>query len=198
MSAAPTTEALAPAEADRAFGELWNRTDRPVAEGADGRSWMWGPKSFATGSEAYTESPGGRRVVQYWDKSRMEITNPVANRDELWFVTNGLLAKELVSGQLQTGQVRTSSSASRRHMPVVGDPTGAVAAPSYAAVSVMSPHSTATGVYDQQSARRLCRRIDEHGRVGSDATLRTLTTWSMLSYNNELGHNVPNVFQSAT
>src|SRR3712207_1401864 len=94
-------EPLAPAPADRAFGELWNRTDLAVARAQTGRSWMWGPQSFATGSEAYREAPGGRRTVQYWDKSRMEVNNPGADRGQLWFVTNGLLARELISGKMQ-------------------------------------------------------------------------------------------------
>jgi hypothetical protein len=43
--------------------------------------------------------------VQYFDKSRMEINQPGAHPDSEWFVTNGLLVNELVSGQVQVGDV---------------------------------------------------------------------------------------------
>lgn len=192
-TAAPTTEALVPAEPDRAFGELWNRTDRAVAEGQTGQSWMWGPGSFGTASEAYSESPGGRRTVQYWDKSRMEVTNTGGNREDLWFVTNGLLTKELISGKLQVGP---SEFVERQpsNIPVVGDPTGA--APRYT-------YGSFGGVASLDGDRRVpsavgaqvVQTIDEHGNVGSDANFGRYNVVNA-EYNNDLGHNVPNVFQS--
>jgi hypothetical protein len=39
----------------------------------------------------------------------MEINNPNGNRQDPFFVTNGLLVKELISGQLQTGDNRFES-----------------------------------------------------------------------------------------
>jgi hypothetical protein len=53
--------------------------------------------------EPYLDTPGGVRKVQYFDKSRMEINDPRANPSNPWFVTNGLLAKELITGELQVG-----------------------------------------------------------------------------------------------
>ena len=59
------------------FSRTWERTDYPVADGAVTRTWMWGPEAFTmTGRETYRESPGASRSVQYFDKSRMEITDP--------------------------------------------------------------------------------------------------------------------------
>ena len=40
---------------------------------------------------------------QYFDKSRMEITFPDGDRSSPFYVTNGLLVVELISGRLQTG-----------------------------------------------------------------------------------------------
>ncbi|RIK42512.1 MAG: hypothetical protein DCC58_10925, partial [Chloroflexi bacterium] len=87
-----------------AFQRVWERTDQPVASGATSRTWMWGPDAF-TGvlQEEYAESPGGVRQVQYFDKSRMEVTHPDAVDDGLWYVTNGLLVVELISGWMQVG-----------------------------------------------------------------------------------------------
>jgi len=90
--------------ANDAFYRTWERTDQPVAAGAVSRTWMWGPEAFsASMPETYAESPGGQRTVQYFDKSRMEITNPSGDQSSPWYVTNGLLVVELMTGQMQTG-----------------------------------------------------------------------------------------------
>jgi hypothetical protein len=97
-----TASALEPGSA--AFLRTWQRSDRPVHDGAVDRSWIWGPEPFTAAMfEPYAESPDGLRVVQYFDKSRMEITNPYGDQHSIWYVTNGLLVQELVTGQLQLG-----------------------------------------------------------------------------------------------
>ena len=65
---------------------------------------MWGPQAVVGPvNEQYAEAPGGQRQVVYFDKSRMEITNPGGDANSIWYVTNGLLVTEMVTGQLQTG-----------------------------------------------------------------------------------------------
>ncbi|RIK43776.1 MAG: hypothetical protein DCC58_09165 [Chloroflexi bacterium] len=89
---------------DPAYAAVWARTDRPVADGLANRTWMWGPEPFTEHlEEAYNEAPAGRRSVQYYDKSRMEISNPSGDPNGIWYVTNGLLVMELVTGRLQLG-----------------------------------------------------------------------------------------------
>ncbi len=89
--------------ADTAFRSVWERTDQLVGGGGQAnRTWLWGPAPSTTLNEEYGEN-GKRRLVQYFDKSRMEITNPQGNRTSQWFVTNGLLARELISGDMQLG-----------------------------------------------------------------------------------------------
>src|SRR5262245_47123770 len=53
---------------------------------------LWGPLANAKDGqqEPYKEAPGGTRLVQYFDKGRMELTGGA--------VTNGLLATELIHG----------------------------------------------------------------------------------------------------
>lgn len=51
--------------------------------------------------EPYADAPGGERLVQYTDKSRME--DNAHRADAPWDVTNGLLAKELLTGLMQVG-----------------------------------------------------------------------------------------------
>ncbi len=89
--------------ADPAFAKVWERADAPIAAGAATRSWLWGPTSGSARAEVYDQSPGGLRQVQYFDKSRMEISDFNASRASQWFVTNGLLAKEMIIGQIQLG-----------------------------------------------------------------------------------------------
>lgn len=104
LGALPFQAAVAIQPLDDAFQRTWERTDQPVQQGADARSWIWGPEAFsALMEEPYTEGPGGKRLIQYFDKSRMEITNPSGDPNSIWYVTNGLLARELVTGELQYG-----------------------------------------------------------------------------------------------
>ena len=44
------------------------------------------------------------RLVQYFDKTRMEITDPNGDQNSIWYVTNGLLVVELMSGRMQIGR----------------------------------------------------------------------------------------------
>lgn len=97
-----TVAAVAPA--NEHFERVWERTDRPVFELVANRTWMWGPQaSTAALQEPYSDAPGGFRTVQYFDKSRMEINQPGADPNSLWYVTNGLLVNELMTGQMQRG-----------------------------------------------------------------------------------------------
>src|SRR6476469_3321567 len=102
--AGTSMQATAIAPGTSPFSDTWARTDQPVASGAASRTWMWGPSGFSSAMwEPYTESPNGSRTVQYYDKTRMEITHPNAVNDGVWYVTNGLLAKELITGNMQLG-----------------------------------------------------------------------------------------------
>jgi len=102
VSASPT-RADAPSFASAAFERTWARTDQPVANGVTNRTWMWGPQANSRAiEEDYADAPGGKRIVQYFDKSRME-DNSYRTTEAPWDVTNGLLVKEMVSGQRQVG-----------------------------------------------------------------------------------------------
>jgi hypothetical protein len=126
---APAAQAVAPG--NTFFEATWARTDRPVASLATSRTWMWGPEAFTPLlSETYAESPGGRRVVQYFDKSRMEITHPAGDQSSIWYVTNGLLVVELITGRMQTGDNRFDLRAPA-DVGVAGDP-GDATGPTYA------------------------------------------------------------------
>src|SRR5215211_6196758 len=56
-----------------AFESTWRRTDNLVASGQVKRTWFWGPTPSTAGlTEEYKQRAGGKRLVQYFDKSRME------------------------------------------------------------------------------------------------------------------------------
>jgi hypothetical protein len=104
-----------------AYSDLWNRTDSLVKQNAVPYSWVWGPNPFTQGfGEYYVQSPGASRFVQYFDKSRMEINQPDAPRNQ-WYVSNGRLADELITGQMQVGDAQYEQR-QPAGISVVGDP----------------------------------------------------------------------------
>ena len=101
--------AWAAADAASAFRRVWERQDKPVDQQVAHRSWTWGrlvsPVVLGTAitQEPFADIPGGNRDVLYFDKSRMEINDPTADPTSPWYVTNGLLPIEMISGRLQVG-----------------------------------------------------------------------------------------------
>jgi polysaccharide biosynthesis protein PslG len=89
---------------------------------------FWGPLATARDGqpEAYKEAPGGKRTVQYFDKARMEQSDPNAR------VTTGLLTVELKSGKLQLGD-STFEQHSPAQVNMAGDPGSS--GPTYADLS---------------------------------------------------------------
>ncbi len=146
-----------------AFQRTWERTDRPVAELRVPRTWIWGP-SGNTGviQEAYAESPGGMRAVQYFDKARMEITHQSAPDDGLWYVTTGLLAVELISGDMQMGDnlFETRGPAAINVAGDEDDTTG----PTYATFTNLLAAGPAA------SGSTLTQRLSRAGTVTNDPT----------------------------
>jgi endonuclease YncB( thermonuclease family) len=155
---------VAAAAPDPAFQATWARTDGPVASGAVARTWMWGPQADSDAfNETYAQSPGGQRLVQYFDKARMEITHPDAPNDGVWYVTNGLLVVEMMTGQLQTGD-NAFQPRQPAQVNVAGDaddPDG----PTYAGLA------TLRGAAPAADGAPLTQRVDRAGHVANDASL---------------------------
>jgi hypothetical protein len=91
-----------------AFEQVWWRTDLPVRENQTDRTWIWGPEPISPlllepYDEGHASGIDGTRWVQYFDKTRVEITRSDADRGDSWYVTNGLLARELITGRMQIG-----------------------------------------------------------------------------------------------
>jgi hypothetical protein len=180
--------ASADAFADPAFTQVWNRTDQDVAIGKFNGSWIWGPEPRSARNEPYRESPGGQRLVQYFDKSRMEINNPSMNRNSEWFVTNGLLCKELVSGQMSLGD-SLNESRNPAEVPVGGDLDSPVG-PTYATFSRLA--SLNNDQRAQQKSGFVTETLNRQGQIGNSTSFPQRARYTF--YENTLGHNVPDVF----
>jgi WD40 repeat protein len=162
----PALTTQAESAAHPAFEGVWERTDRPVADLVVSRTWMWGPSANTPGLiEAYAAAPGGQRLVQYYDKSRMEITTPDADPSSIWYVTNGLLVTELITGQMQTGDT-TFVSQEPALVNVAGD-ASSLGSPTYSTLAgllAVPPHP-----FD----RPIAQRIDHNGNVTYDQALES-------------------------
>jgi hypothetical protein len=178
--------------ADPAFFGVWERTDALVAQGVVNRTWLWGPTAGPQRREPWTDSPGGTRLVQYFDKGRMEITNPSAPPTDPFYVTNGLLAVELIGGQAQTGPA-TFTPGSPAQIPIAGDRTDANA-PTYASFRPVTNLPGADHHVADATGQPVNQAITRAGTVGPLPAPRQDYGVRVAYYEPTTGHNVPDVF----
>jgi hypothetical protein len=142
----------------------WMRVDQPVASGHVSRTWLWGPQTSAVETtEDYAEAPGNARQVVYYDKARMEVTDPQEDPNSIWHVTNGLLVMELMTGQLQTGDAQFEAR-QPADINAAGD-SGAGNGPSYATLGQLrAAPAAANGAVLEQ-------RLDASGAITDDPAM---------------------------
>ncbi len=141
---------------------------------------FWGPATTEGIIEAYAESPGGTRLVQYFDKGRMELTDPTTG-----IVTNGLLAKELVTGDQQIGDA-TYTHRVPPAIPIAGDPTGT--GPTYAILSTVgAPLFTPTPMRGTTS---VAATFTDDGRLILNTGQPTTGIKPLRAYDAATQHNV--------
>ena len=172
--------------ASQYFFNTWSQTDQPVVAGKVNRTWMWGPTANTPGMpEAYVESPNGQRLVQYFDKTRMEITHPDGDASSIWYVTNGLLAKELITGQLQVGD-NTFEAHAPAQVNVAGDandPNG----PTYATFNKLMGYGAIPDGWV------IGQTVDRAGTVGSDDGAKGYNV-TAVNVGSPTNHTVASVF----
>jgi hypothetical protein len=173
--------------ADSAFYHVWSRADEPVAARAATRSWLWGSAPFAVANEAYTESPTGKRLVEYFDKARIEVNDPSPDRSSPWFVSSGLLVYEMVTGQTQAGNSRFEKH-DPANVPIAGDP-GSPAAPLY------STFAPLTGPAPNRAGQVATTRIAADGTTTQLATQPDAKAFGLSYFDDISKHNVPTVFR---
>jgi hypothetical protein len=182
-----TYRTSAQAFADPAFARTWVRTDGPVIGGAVARTWVWGPEP-RTGAitEPYRDAPGGARLVQYFDKSRMELTNPQGNPADPFFVTNGLLATEMLSGNVQLGDATFES-----HNPAAVNVAGDLNDPDGPTYATFTPLRDAPAL---AAGTPVTATVTRDGQVGNDPARAGKATAQQ--YVPETKHTVADVFWS--
>jgi glucose/arabinose dehydrogenase len=137
------------------FASVWERTDAPVAQLVTSRTWIWGPEPRSEMMiEDYVEAGEDGRVVQYFDKSRMERPwSADVDPDSPWFITQGLLATELMTGRLQAGD-SVFEERGAAEIPVAGDADD-VGGPTYAVMGdLMNYRARPTGAHITQVTDR--------------------------------------------
>jgi len=144
---------------------------------------FWGPavtNAVNTTTEPYKEATGGKRTVQYFDKGRMELTNGK--------VTNGLLAKEIVTGQIQTGDNAFQGQAPPA-ISIAGDPTNTV--PTYATLATKAVSLLATA--QSKIGSNVTATISSTGDV-TTGTPPAAPETTISVFDDTTKHNVPKVF----
>ncbi len=176
---------------DEAFLHTWERADRPVATGKASRPWLWGPVSFAAAKEPYTQGSDGTRDVQYFDKARMEINNPRGDRSSQFYVTNGLLVVELISGRVQLGdQQFEPEPRPPSQVPVAGD-VNSPDALTYASLASVASLNNDKRAPDR-TGQSVIAALDKSGQARDDPSRGNLVR--ITRYESILGHNIPDVF----
>ncbi len=178
--------AQTPAFANPAFQRTWTRSDGPVAAGTVTRGYYWGPQPGAVKQEAYAEAANGARQVQYFDKSRMEINNPSADPASPFYVTNGLLTVELVSGRLQVGD-RRYIVRYPAEIPLASD-TDDATAPTYAAFARL------LGDAPVRKNQPVTTLVDRAGKTTEDTSLGNDANAALTYYEPQTKHNIARVF----
>src|SRR5579859_1019983 len=186
-----------PVFAHPAFERVWNRTDSLVAEGRVPRSWFWGPHPNTPGLyETLTDAPdgSGQRLVQYFDKSRMELNNPQANPNDPFYVTNGLLTVELIGGCIQTStQSPCGEERYPAYIPMSGD-SGDQLSPTYAAFGKVANSRFGDHPADDARGQQITATIDRDGNVGTDPSKTAVPLTKYVYYEATTRHNVPEAF----
>ncbi|MGI8857829.1 MAG: hypothetical protein ACR2JW_18995 [Thermomicrobiales bacterium] len=170
-----TTLQASSAYADPQFDAQWKQGEAITPN-------FWGPLANAKDvpPEQDKEATGGTRTVQYFDKGRMELTNGK--------VTNGLLATELVRGQIQAGDATFTPQAPPA-IPIAGDPDNP--GPTYAtlatkAVSLLTASTAKTG---SPVSTTVSATGDVTNPTGTAAPETTIS-----AFDDTTKHNVPKVF----
>ncbi len=191
----PSTAAVTPlpsgvARLDPAAITRWRAADYEIWSGAAQRTWTWGPDVLAIRQEPYDGAAGGVRTVYYFDKSRMEINDPQGDRTSPWFITNGLLVREMLAGRVQTGAGAASPLASPA-LPLAGEAPGSIAV-TYAALGTVASLEPGQHSARDRTGGSVTATIDAKGAVGNEPWLDGAARYG--HYEPTLGHNVADVF----
>lgn len=179
------------AATDPAVQRAWWLADYPVLTLTAHRSWLWGPDVFSDRQEPFAESPEGKRQVDYFDKGRMEITNPEGDRSSEWFVTSGLLVRDMILGAAQMGE-KTFEPSQPAQVVLAGDPLIVNPdAPTYASLNHLAAITDGRRSPNRKG-QAVQETLDRAGNRGMNPSLGGFTTFA--GYDDAIGHNIAGVF----
>lgn len=178
------------ADAPPAVQRVWWSTDAAVWLETKDRSWLWGPDIWATLEEPYAESPGGQRTVYYLDKARLEITDQGGDPTSPWFVTSGLLVRDMILGAAQVGD-NAFQPIGPAQVPLAGDPAAINPdAPTYASLHHLATIAPGRAQPDR-TGQPVVEVLAKDGTVTTDPSLGTIAYgW----YDPVTGNNVAAIF----
>lgn len=144
-------------------------------------------------TEPYQDSPNGARAVFYFDKARMEISDPNQDPQSDWYVTAGLLVRDLIAGQIQVGKnsfVPTAPAA----VPVTGDINNNPLSPTYATLAPIASigNNIDTNKSQNHTGQTVTALLQADGTIVPGAVSTSDVTIG--AYDNVLGHNIPTLF----
>jgi hypothetical protein len=140
--------------------------------------------------ERFDNAAGGTHTVYYFDKSRMEINDPQGDRANPWFITNGLLVREMIAGQFQVGD-GTFVPLAPPNVPLAGDGSGGNAV-TYAALGKVASLAPGANAVPNRVGSTITEMIDASGAVGKNPVLDTAASYAF--YDPTLSHNIADVF----
>ncbi len=168
--------------ANSALRARWQQDEQAAT--ASRSSWMWGPGPFYTNYEPEIDLPQGTHLVQYFDKGRLEINDPGADPQSPWFVTSGLLVKEMVSGKAQVG-ANSYYTLGPANIPVAGD-TGSPTAPTYASFAGLTARAT------NREGQSVTEELSRQGSIRAVTSLPTAV--KVARFEQTSGHNWADIF----
>jgi hypothetical protein len=192
-SPTPTPLPTGLTKAPAAISDLWRKVDGTVGQNSNTRTWLYGPDVSKSVAENYAESPGSQRNVWYFDKARLEINRPSADAKSDWYVTSGLLPKELMSNKIQVGDNNFIAGPGAAQVAVAGDVNNNPNAPTYQTFSKVASLNN-----DRRAVNRVGQAVQETLNVsGQVSQQKPPVAVNYSYYEPTLGHNIPDVFMES-
>lgn len=175
-----------------AIGALWQQADGPVMRQEEHRAWLLGPGAVAAATEHDSSSPIGVRQEVYFDKARLDISDPSVPVDSPWYAVGAQLVTEMLAGSIQVGSHDWIPLAPA-NIAAAGDPLqpGAITYATlarHATLPVLAGGSATANASDSRVGQQVTAVLDANGNVSQDAGFGQAVTYG--AWNETTRHNV--------
>lgn len=182
VSLLPTQQSKSATFANPSFQARWSvETADAVDTGLD----VWGPEPLVWRYEPYAEAADGRRLVEYFDRGRMELT-PAPDGSNRTIVTEGLLALEMTTGEIELGNSLLEPQTPPSITIDSGSPDDRI--PTYASLSLVVQHPSVDMV---GKGNMPVQWIDQRGVPETRPGPMTVTSGDYIKSTHQ---NVPSIF----